>query len=215
MSEIIALNPSAVSPVSSLGIRAEFSTDCGTLRCALSGINEQNQQAALAILEALDKPPAAREIDQWIAAMHAGTKHRTGDTAELDLILRLYRATLARFSQSVARQACLKLTYESDWFPTVKEVVDCCEALEGRPKALLMAVRAWRPLNDHDRETRKAWGRTQRAREDLEAMNRRLGFVGDISKLSPERRSLWDQVCQQTAEVNRLEAEYRKAESAA
>lgn len=173
------------------------------------------QQEAARLTEHAMRQAPAEQLNNWIAAMHAATKHRSEDTAGLELIRGLYRSILSRYPANVAREACMRLTTGCEWFPTAKELTDQCDRLVQPIRALAEAVIAWREPGAEDAERNRAWGRAARAREDLEAMNRRMGFVGDISKLSPERRGLWEDICAKAREVAELEKAHRQMERAA
>jgi len=175
-------------------------------------MTEASKPEAARAAEYAMRPAPAEQLNNWIAAMHAATKHRSEDSAGLELIRGLYRSILAKYPGSVAREACVKLTTGSEWFPTAKELTETCDRLADPIRALAEAVISWRPKPEGKVEADRAYGRLQRAREELDDMNRSLGFVGNIHELSPARRALWENVCQQIAEVTRLDKEHRQLE---
>lgn len=178
-------------------------------------MTEHAKPEAARVTEYAMRPAPAEQLNNWIAAMHAATKHRSEDTAGLELIRGLYRSILSKYPAGAAREACVKLTTGSEWFPTAKELTETCDGLTNPLRALAQAVIEWQPKSEGKIEADRAYGRAMRAREELDAMNRRLGFVGNIHELSPERRALWESVCQQIAEVTRLDKEHRHLARAA
>jgi hypothetical protein len=199
----------ASSSIVAPGVAATFSTEHrgGQNRTVakLTGVTHENLPMALERAEAMLAPAPKEHLEQWIAAMHAGTKHRSEDTAGLDLVLNLYRGLLRRYPASVAREACVRLTTGSEWFPTAKEVCDLCDRLSAQPRAVLAALQGWKPLSPVERDARRLWAKAQEKREEQASVNRRLGFVGNIAELTPERRNLFDLERQLAREVNELE----------
>ena len=172
---------------SAFGITAQLSLVLGS--AFVTGVTLQNQQAALQRIDAALAPAPIAQVDQWIAALHVGTKHRSEDPASLELIQKLYRATLSQFPASAARDACAELLKTSEWFPTIKELNEACGHHSRPLRSLRNSVASWRePEPARAREETE----TDRLIAEREAIRRKLGFVGDITKLSPEKRALYD-----------------------
>lgn len=191
------------SPLSAFGITALISSD----RAWLGGVTSANRQAALERLDAGRDAAAPAKIDQWVAALHVGTKHRSEDQGSLEIIQRLYRSTLSQYPASVARLACSQLMRESEWFPTVKELADRCDELTTNWNALRSALVKWKdpalpppepaPLHPHEIKI-------YALRDEQQVLRRKLGFVGDVSKLPPDRKAMFDRDREIAAEMRGL-----------
>lgn len=180
---------------------SEYGETHHTVRASLYGVTPENRLAAIERLQAGRQPAAPGHIDNWIAAMHAATKHRSEDTAGLGLIRSLYRSILSKYPGSVARETCLHLTTRCEWFPTAKELTDACDAAKMRYDAVL------KELTGKPREPVMLSGREaelEGLREEQAGLRKRLGFVGDVSALSPERRVMFDRDREMTKRIGEL-----------
>ena len=140
-------------------------------------------------IDAALAPAPIGQIDQWIAALHVGTRHRNEDESSLELLQKLYRATLSQYPASATREACGELLKTSEWFPTVKELTDACDRHAAPLRSLRHRVASWRlPPPAVVREETE----TDRLLAEKDEIRRQLGFVGNVAALSPERRALYD-----------------------
>ena len=178
--------------------------------CSLGGLTEETRLKALAAVEKLSEPATQALAEEWIATLHAATAHRSDDPAGLALSLDLYASALTAWPADVALAACLKLArrrQKPNWFPPLNELEQACEAIGSGRKHLLAALRDWRPPTAAEIRRQGLHDQARAAWTEVAAMERQLGFVGDISALSPERRAQLDAIRAKRAEARALEIE--------
>lgn len=110
---------------------------------SFSGLSPAVQAWAVTAAVSAMTPATQDDCEGWIATMHACMAHRGSSETAVELVLSLYAARLRMYPADVAKAVCMAFTLRRDkpnWFPTLSEVDEACEAATEKRAALLKSL---------------------------------------------------------------------------
>ena len=133
--------------------------------CDVAAPNRDAVQAAIAKVEAAMTPPDREQIQRWLVGLQVATKSQRSSETTSIVALELYSSTLMRYPADVAKSACANLAIrapapgETNWFPSLGELVGACDRLVSPRAAMLVGLRAWRErtVAETVAEERRSW----------------------------------------------------------
>lgn len=180
---------------SSLGVGASFRTELRfptdgrpaysvTTGCGITLSEEASVPAAIQRIEGALTPPTRDMAELWLAMLQTACAAGRRSEAGSMLALELYSGALMRFPADIAKQACENLALrnrdETNWFPTLGELVGEGERMSGSRRALLAALLNHQEPSEADRKR-------ERVRELLLAAKELDNSTFLMKRSDPER----------------------------
>lgn len=119
-------------------------------RCAVLAPDASSVAAAIVKLEGATTGPDKRQVEIWLVALQAATKGAKASEIASMVALDLYTAALMRYPADVAKSACMMMAMrpptpgETNWFPSLGELIAECDRLVSPRQTMLAGLRAWR-----------------------------------------------------------------------
>lgn len=147
----------------------------------------QQVPAAIGRIESAMTPADREKCEDWLVMLQAALAGGKKSAVAASVALELYVGALRRYPADVAKRACEDLATKpragGAWFPALPELVAELERQAAPRKALLDALRSWRPPTEADRLNEEARGWLYAASEaDELARRERRGDVDVASE---------------------------------
>jgi hypothetical protein len=118
--------------------------------------SQAEADAALEKLSGAMAPPTADQAQEWFYAMHLATAGAQRSEVDKEATMHLYVAAMQGYPADVARAAFMHFTTAprpgTSWFPTLPEVIAQADRLVAGRRAVIGALRGWRPVSADDRK---------------------------------------------------------------